>query len=181
MKKFLIIFCIILSAKTSAQTEKGTIMAGGQLALRTANNASNFRLNPNFGYFFRDNFAFGGNLNLDFSKQGTISSNTFGIGPFMRYYFGKSQAKPFAVVNANYLTQTVKTGSTSVNSSGFGFLFGLGFAAFLNRNVAVEGITGYDYSDYSNAKGAGGFSLSLGFQLYFNNDVVKDLKRTIVN
>lgn len=177
----MIVLCILLASTAFAQTEKGTIMAGGQLALRTASNASNFRLNPNFGYFFKDNFAFGGNLNLDFSKQGSLSSNTFGIGPFMRYYFGKSQAKPFAVVNANYLTQTVKTGSTSVNSSGFGFLFGLGFAAFLNRNIAVEGITGYDYSKYSSTAGAGGFSLSLGFQLYFNNDVVKDLKRTIVN
>jgi outer membrane protein W len=179
MRNFLLVIILLISVQVSAQTDKGTIMAGGQLAFTTNKNASSFRLNPNFGYFVGDNLAVGGNVRFDFSKAGTVSANEFGIGPFMRYYFGKAETKPFLVVSADYLTNTVKTDVTKISNSGFGFLTGLGFAAFLNRNVGVEGIAGYNYAKYTNADGNGGFSLSLGFQLYFNKDVVRDLKRTV--
>lgn len=181
MRKLLLLLFTFATLAASAQTDKGTIMTGGQVSFRTIKNASNFKLNPNFGYFVGDNLALGGNINFDFAKQGPVSSNAFGLGPFVRYYFGKSDAKPFVVFNADYLTQTIKTSTAKISTSGYGFLMGLGFAAFLNRSVAVEGIAGYNYQDYTNSQGAGGFSLSLGFQLYFNNDVVKDLKRTITN
>lgn len=181
MRKLLLVLLTIVTLNAYAQTDKGTIMAGGQISFSTTKNASNFKLNPNFGYFVGDNLALGGNLNFDFAKQGTVSANEFGIGPFVRYYFGKSDAKPFVVFNGDYLTQTIKTSTDKISTSGYGFLLGLGFAAFLNRNVAVEGIAGYNYKDYTNVEGAGGFSLSLGFQLYFGRDVVKDLKRTIGN
>lgn len=179
MRIRLLLSFILISALANAQTDKGTIMAGGQLALKTNKNASVFILNPNFGYFVGDNLAVGGNLRFDFSKAGTVSANEFGIGPFMRFYFGKAETKPFLVVSADYLTNSIKTSTTKISNSGFGFLTGLGFAAFLNRNVAVEGIAGYNYAKYTNADGNGGFSLSLGFQLYFNRDVVRDLKRTV--
>lgn len=179
MRKILILALAALSFQAQAQTDKGTVMAGGQLSLTTNKNASSFRLNPNVGFFVGDNLALGGNIRFDFSKAGTVSANEFGIGPFMRYYFGKSQAKPFLVFSADYLTNKVKTSTAEISNSGYGFLLGLGFAAFLNRNVAIEGIGGYNYADYTNAEGNGGFSLSIGFQLYFNKDVVKDVKRTV--
>lgn len=179
MRILLLLIFILTTAVVSAQTEKGTILAGGQLAFTTNKNASSFRLNPNVGFFVGNNLAVGGGVRFDFSKAGTVSANEFGIGPFMRYYFGKAETKPFLVVSADYLTNSVKTDIAKISNSGFGFLTGLGFAAFLNRNVAVEGIAGYNYAKYTNADGNGGFSLSLGFQLYFNRDVVRDLKRTV--
>ena len=179
MRKIYTILLLTIALQSTAQTEKGNIMTGGQLSLQTNKNSSSFVLNPNFGYFVGNNLALGGNLSLDFAKQGTVSASEFGIGPFMRYYIGKSQTKPFLVFTADYLTQSVKTSTAKISTSGYGFLLGMGFAAFLNRNVAVEGIAGYNYADYTNAEGSGGFSLSLGFQLYFGRDVVKDLKRTV--
>ena len=179
MRRILCILLVSTVMQGFSQTDKGSIMVGGQLGLKTNKNSSSFKLNPNFGVFVADNVALGGNINFDFSKEGTISANEFGIGPFVRYYIGKKETKPFLVFSGDYLTSTVKTNNQQISSSGYGFLFGLGFAAFLNRNVAIEGIAGYNYADYTNAKGSGGFSLSLGFQLYFNRDVVKDIKRTV--
>jgi hypothetical protein len=179
MKKLLLITCLLMGLSVFGQTEKGTIMTGGQLGLNTNRGGSSFRLNPQFGFFPADNLALGGELNLDFSKQGSVRSNEFGIGPFARYYFGKAQTKPFVVGSFNFLSSSVKSGALEINSTGWGGLFGVGFAAFITRNIALEAITGYRYQDYSNSDGSGGFSLGIGFQLYFNNDVVKDIKRTV--
>ena len=179
MRKIPFVLLLLLSLNSLGQTEKGNIMTGGQLSLQTNKNSSSFQLNPNFGYFVGNNLALGGHVTLDFGKQGTISASEFGVGPFMRYYIGKTQTKPFLIFTADYLTQSYKTSTQKITNSGYGFLLGMGFAAFLNRNVAVEGIAGYNYADYTNVEGSGGFSLSLGFQLYFGRDVVKDLKRTV--
>lgn len=179
MKIYLTLVCLLMISVLTAQTDKGAIMAGGQLSLNTNKGGSSFRFNPQLGFFVADNFAVGGEMNMDFSKAGTVKSSELGLGPFARYYFGKAQTKPFLVSSANYVTVTTKSNNLEVNSTGWSFLFGVGFAAFLNRNIAVEGISGYRYANYSNTEGAGGFSLSVGFQLYFARDVVKDIKKTV--
>lgn len=179
MKVYITILFITLSTLAMAQTDKGAIMAGGHLSLNTNKGGSSFVLSPQLGFFVADNFAVGGDLTMDFSKAGTVKTSEVGVGPFARYYFGKKQTKPFLVTSANYVTLTTKSNTLDINSTGWSFLFGAGFAAFLNRNIAVEGITGYRYANYSNTEGSGGFSLSLGFQLYFGRDLVKDIKKTV--
>ncbi len=179
MKKLLILILVVAVLDVSAQTDKGNIMVGGQLALSTNKDGSDFRFNPQFGYFAANNFALGGEMNFDFSKSGTIRVNEFGIGPFARYYFGKSQTKPFLVSSVDYVSTTTKSNNLEVNATGWSFLAGAGFAAFLNRTVAVEGIIGYRYADYSNTEGSGGLNLSLGFQLYFGKELPGDIKKTV--
>jgi len=179
MRKLIYLALLLVTAEGYAQTEKGTLLTGGQLLLNTNKNGSNFTFNPQLGYFVANNFALGGELGFESSKQGTLRSTRIGIGPFARYYFLKGQAKPFLVGSAGYLHQSARSGDSKVNSSGWQMLAGAGLAAFINRNVAVETIAGYRYADFSNAEGAGGFSLSLGFQLFFNRDVVSDVKRTV--
>lgn len=179
MKIYITILFLLMASAMQGQTDKGAIMAGGHLSLNTNKGGSSFRFNPQLGFFVMDNFAVGGEMNMDFSKAGTVKTSELGLGPYARYYFGKTQTKPFVVSSANYVTLTTKSNNVEVNSTGWSFLFGIGFAAFLNRNIAVEGITGYRYANYSNTEGAGGFNLSLGFQLYFARDVVKDIKKTV--
>jgi hypothetical protein len=179
MRIYITVLFLLVVSVLRAQTDKGSIMAGGHLSLNTNKGGSSFRFNPQLGFFIADNLVIGGDINMDFSKAGTVKTSEFGIGPFGRYYFGKKQTKPFLVSSANYITVSSKSNSVDINSTGWSFLFGAGFAAFLNRNIAVEGITGYRYANYSNTEGAGGFNLSLGFQLYFARDVVKDIKKTV--
>jgi hypothetical protein len=179
MKKILTLLIIITALGAQAQTDKGNIMVGGQLALSTNKDGSDFRFNPQFGYFVAKNFAVGGEMNFDFSKSGTIRVNEFGVGPFARYYFGKSQTKPFLVTSADYISTTTKFNNQKSSSTGWSLLAGAGFAAFLNRTVAVEGIVGYRYANYSNTEGTGGLNLSLGFQLYFGKELPGDIKKTV--
>jgi hypothetical protein len=179
MKKLLFLLLAGISLGAHAQTEKGNIMVGGQLNLNTNEDGSEFRFNPQLGYFFANNFAAGGQFSFDFSKAGNLRVNEFGVGPFARYYFGKGQTKPFLVSTVDYLSTSTKANNIEVNSNGWSFLVGGGFAAFLNRTVALEGIIGYRYADYSNSSGSGGLNLSLGFQLYFGKDLPGDIKKTV--
>ena len=180
MKNFLLLVSMAAVVHGMAQTGKGSTLLGGSLSLQTTKANSQFSLNPNVGYFIFDNFAAGAGLNMSFSKVGDEKRNSFGLGPFARYYFGKTTTKPFVVTefNYNFISTTLpNTPKTKVN--GFSYLLGLGFAAFLNDLVAVEGIAGYNYSDYKNNSGASGFNLRLGFQIYFGKDTYKELKSNV--
>ncbi len=164
----------------SAQTEKGSVLVGGNLALNTGEGVSEFTFSPNFGVFVSKNFALGGVLNFSDRKLGDTKFTDFGIGPFARYYIGTTSTKPFVVTEFNYLTTTSKFEEQKNTTSGFGFLLGMGFAAFINETVAVEGISGYRYAKYNNADGSSGFSLRFGFQIYLNNNSMRDLKRNVI-
>jgi hypothetical protein len=163
-----------------AQTEKGSTMVGGSLVLQTGKNASNFTLNPSVGVFAANNFALGADLNLSFSKAGESKVNTVGIGPFARYYFGKTETKPFAVTSFNWVNTKNEAGGVEIKSNGYSFLLGMGFAAFINETVAVEGISGYNYSKFKDVDGSSGFTLRFGFQIYFSKHNASDLKKNVL-
>jgi outer membrane protein len=179
--KYLLLFPILLlTINLNAQTEKGSVLVGGNLALNTGEGASEFTFSPDFGVFVANNFAVGGFLNFSDRKLGDTKLTDFGIGPFARYYFGNTSTKPFVVTEFNYLTTTSKFEEQKNTTNGIGFLLGMGFAAFINEVVAVEGISGYKYSKYKDADGSNGFSLRFGFQIYLNNKSMKDLKKNVI-
>ena len=181
MQKILACSLVLLSTLAFGQTEKKSVYAGGGFALRTGEGSSQFSLNPTIGYFFADNFALGGTVSYDGQKLGAVTNNSFGIGPFARYYFGKTATKPFAVTEFDFLSTTAKQANAStIKTNGTRFLIGLGFAAFINETVAVEGITGYSYANFKDADGSGGFVLRLGFGLYFNKNSAKTLKTNVI-
>jgi hypothetical protein len=181
MNKLPVLFLALLSLPAFSQTDKGATIVGGSLSLQTTKNNSNFSFNPNIGFFPANNFALGAGLNLNFSKQGEVKNNIVGFGPYARYYFGKTTTKPFFTVEGSYLNSKYETsGGSKLSSSGFGFLVGLGFAAFVNDVVAVEGLTGYNYSDFNDNPGSGGFTMRLGFQLYFSRKSYSDLKTNVI-
>jgi hypothetical protein len=181
MRKILLSLAILLSVAALAQTEKGSVLAGGGLALKTGENSSQFSFTPTVGIFAANNFVLGGTLKIDNSKRGEVKTSVVGGGPFARYYFGKTSTKPFVVTEFNFVSSTSKAPNTEdIKTNGTDFLFGMGFAAFVNETVAVEGISGYSYSKYKDADGSGGFTLRFGFGLYFNRSSAKDLKTNVI-
>ena len=186
MKTIAISLLLLTGSTAFSQTEKGSTMVGGALNLQTTKHNSSFAVTPNIGFFAANNFAVGGTLNLNFSKQGDVKNTQFGVGPFLRYYLGKTQTKPFIMTEGNFLssnyesTDPVTNVKTKTKANGVGFLVGLGFAAFVNEVVAVEGLTGYNYSDFKGSTGSGGFTMRLGFQLYFNKKSYHDLKTNVL-
>ena len=180
MKKIFLLALLFAGKVSLAQTEKGGTLVGGSLSLQTTKENSSFVINPNVGLFIQKNLAVGANLNINWSHKGDLKTTELGLGPYVRYYFSQNTVKPFGVAEANYLINTVKTGSAKDSNNGVGFLFGVGFAAFVNNTVALEGIGGYNYSDLNGSSGAGGFTLRFGFQLFFNRENYKALKTKVV-
>ncbi|MCU0335840.1 MAG: outer membrane beta-barrel protein [Chitinophagaceae bacterium] len=182
MKKAFLASAMLLALAGSAQTEKKSVLVGGGIALRTGEGSNQFQFNPTVGYFFADNFTLGGTLSFNSQKLGQVRSSEFGIGPFARYYFGNANTKPFVVGEFDFLSSKTKSSASSaeIKSNGTRFLIGLGFAAFVNETIAVEGVSGYSYSKFKDADGSGGFNLRLGFGIYFNRQSTRDLKRNVM-
>jgi hypothetical protein len=180
MKQLLYSFCLLLSLNVLAQTDKGDLLLGGSLGFQTGEGSNSFNFDPNVGFFVGDNFAIGGKLSFQSSKLGALNTSTFGLGPFARYYFGSTSTKPFAVTEFDFLSTSFKTNGQKTTSSGFGWLIGLGFAAFINESIAVEGVSGYNYAKFKDADGSGGFALRFGFQVYLNRKSVSALKTNVL-
>lgn len=167
-----------------AQTEQGNFLAGGNLQLNTSKNNTVVALSPTVGYFFVENFAAGAHIDLAYTKTGESpnagKSTIFGIGPFVRYYVGTTNVRPFLDADVDFRSEKTKIGSaTSTTSTGVGFFFGPGAAIFLNRNVALEGLAGYQHFAYKDQDGSGGFAFKLGFQVYLNRALVKEVTNIV--
>ena len=169
MKKLYV--CLLLMCcgyGAMCQTEKGAWLIGGNFNLNTNDNSTSLGINPNAGYFVANNFAVGGKLMLEYDKFGENKSTTFGIGPFARYYFGRTSVKPFVDGELNFLSQKLKVASTTNTENGVNYFLGLGIALFLNQNVALEVLAGYDHTKVKDRDGDGGFAMRAGFQVYLH-------------
>jgi hypothetical protein len=177
MKKvymYLLAMCCGLGAL--AQTEQGNWLVGGNFTLNTASNNTTIGLNPTAGYFVMNNLAVGGTINLGYAQFGENKSTAFGIGPLVRYYFGQRNVRPF--LNGEFAFQSIKFKSpTETNTeNGVNILLGLGLAGFLNPNVALEAIAGYNHTRLE-GDGDGGFVLRVGFQVYLRpRDAVNQIR-----
>jgi hypothetical protein len=129
MKKtiFALLVATTFAVTSHAQLiDKGALMAGGTLVFNTNKDNKTFVLNPTLGYFFADNLVLGASV----SYSSVSKLNAFSVGPFARYYtnFGL-----FAHTGLNFRHQ-----KNVENENDLDFLIGLGYAAFLNDNVALE-------------------------------------------
>lgn len=167
MKKILL--TLILSTAliiANAQTEKGDWMVGGGFRLNTSDNTE-IALTPNAGIFIINNLAVGGNLGFSYSKIGSDKITTFGIGPFVRYYFTNANVRPIIHGNLSYISQTTKTtGFPSSTNSGLNYFLGGGAAIFISDQVSIDGLLGYDHTKIKDFEGSGGFAMTIGFQVY---------------
>ncbi len=177
MKKQFLAIALLISIVGNAQTEKDNWLVGGNVGFRTNKNSNFFNLSPNAGLFVKNNLAIGAGLNISAGKTGTVKYSSVGLGPFARWYLGKSETvKPFAKLGFDVLS----TKNAGVKSSGTGVNFGMGLASFLNSNVAFEAIALYESTKYKNASSFNGFSLNLGFQVYLSKRNIKQLKQQTV-
>lgn len=179
MKKLLFASALfLLSAgayNANAQTDRGDWMVGGQLSFNTTSGNSSFTLAPSAGYFFGKNFAGGSELTLSFGKFGDAKSSSVGIGPFLRYYFElkEPQFKPFVHTSLGFISETDKFAGQKTTNTARNFFLGAGGAYFINQNVALEALLGYNNSKVENLSAEGGFLFRVGFQIHLLNGEVK--------
>ncbi len=151
-----------------AQTDKGDWLVGGTFSLNTAKNSTTISVSPNAGYFLLDNFMLGGRLGYEFSELGTTKISSLNIGPFTRYYFHGSKARPFGEFDLDFQSTKLSTSLGSSTESAVGFFIGGGIALFISDNVALETIMGYKNTKVENQAGTGGFNMRIGFQVYIS-------------
>ena len=155
MKRILLFTLLFIGLNAQAQLD--TMMAGGSLTFnrytpKNSNGTSStwFSLNPDFGYFVADNFAVGAGFSFNGYGSG---NNIVYFSPYLRYYVKKF-----------YLQSKFEYGRLN-SSSNSNLIFDLGYALFLNDNVALEPA----FYFAQNLKGQGNnLGFKMGFQIYFN-------------
>src|SRR3982751_1306761 len=103
---------IIVAASASAQTEAGNWLVGGNLELNTPKNNTTVAFSAMAGYFFINNFAAGAGITWDYTSGNTTKTTRFGVGPFVRYYFGTMNVRPFLHGDWRYTSTKIKITST---------------------------------------------------------------------
>ena len=179
MKKLLLNLTLLVTVTfASAQTNKGDWMVGGSVRLNTTEANKEITLQPTAGYFFAKSFAAATELKLSFSKFGGEKTNSFGLGPFARYYFNLSDASFKPLVHSSFTIETVTTRQNNIkNRNTVTSLFlGGGAAYFINENVALEALAGYNRSKYENLDSEGGFAFRLGFQVHLLGRNLRTIK-----
>lgn len=140
--------------------QKRSLLVGGSMDLSFGNyknqvtsdwmnydmktSVSSITFSPQVGYFVAQGLALGAKVNLtrsttaDEGEDEKYTISNFSVGPFMRYY---TKAKIFFHGEYTIGKENQKvTGSYDDNASGnlSGWKAGVGYAAFLNDNIALE-------------------------------------------
>lgn len=155
MRKSLILLTFSFFAfigSLNAQTEKSTMLLGGNASFQAVDDATLFLFNANLGVFVANKLAVGLQANI-ISSEG---SSAWSLGPYVRGYFGQNEkGKPFAQG-----TLTIGGGNGSDVSFGGGVTGG--YAIFLNQSVAIDLAASYFRIDDT-----GVFTIGAGFQIHF--------------
>lgn len=164
-------FVLVTVLTTNAQITKGNWMVGGTgYFSNTEVNDENgnelgetfaIGLFPNVGYFLLDNFGTGliGQFNYGKTKNNDTSSSSFGIGPFVRYYFLKSDKQINILADTSYVYH-------NSNSNGGVYNFKAGPVFYFNSSVGLEVTLGYTSTKFSGEFQSNDFRIGIGFQIH---------------
>ena len=130
---------------------------------------SQFNLSPMIGYTVMDGLPVGLSLDFELSTYKYSNNNidkeqytTFGIGPFVRYYFGSmSGLMPYAEGRIGFGSQNNKTtnnsGTSNTNkSSDFNYRLGVGATHFIGNAVGIDLFLGYNHNQTTYKSNDGG-------------------------
>jgi outer membrane protein len=192
--RYLFLFCglFVQVAVAQGQTNKGTLLVGGNVDFSSVAAAGNgygkslFVFSPTIGYFIIDKLAMGANIDWTVLSTSVRSNNVtytdavggFAIGPFARYYFSEGNIRPYANLNmgfggASSTSSGLGSSSTSSTHSIFNVGAGLGAAFMLSDHASIDAQLKYSLqsqhytgssTDYS--VGTGLFGLSVGLHAY---------------
>lgn len=160
MKFTLTIFSFLCLTQVSAQTVgKGAWMVGGSAGFNIQSiedvddSQTTIFLDPTLGYFIADDLAIGLHLGFTSTSFAGNSTSTFGLGPFVRYYF----VDPIFIQAGVDLDLSDNGGDPRFGAS-------VGYSWFLNDGLAIEPAL---YFNTGNS--VSNFGLSIGVQGFTNH------------
>ena len=176
MKKtnILTLVFILLCNISFCQLEKKTWLVGGNGNFTNKNYSDNSKtnsitINGNIGYFLNDKFVVG--LKPGFTHQSAknvnsrVFSNLYQIGPFVRYYFLKKDAKLNLFSDISYQFGVVNS-NNGFNGSINKFISNAGFVLFFNTDVALEFTLGYSTITNNTVFKTNDIQAGVGFQFH---------------
>jgi hypothetical protein len=157
-----------------AQTEKGNWLLGGNASLNANTNSGSYtiiQLSPLIGGFVANKFAVGASIPLSYYKDRYGKITSFGLMPFVRYYFATTEKYSlFGHAAFGFERATIKYNSgyyygREQNSNSTSGIVGLGYTYFLNKSIGLEGLFNYNWIGGDNSDS--NIGLNVGFQIYF--------------
>ena len=124
---------MIIGGSASLGFENSRYKSG---SLTTKNNFFNFGVSPRVLFFIVDKLALGAHVNFGFGLRNDIFNYYTGVGPELRYY---TSSGLFVKADVSYLYSKYETFTSNL----LNFTPGIGFAIFLNKNVALEPCLNY--------------------------------------
>lgn len=187
MKRVFLAAAVLLAGIASnAQTEKGNVIIGAQLAniggtfSKGNNNQFNLTLSPKAGWFIEDDLAIGAKVDLDLNFKKGDDPISWGVVPFARYYFpGQGvevvrKTRVFAEAGAG-VGGDGSGGQTTTGFRGFG---GVGAAYFVSQNIALE-----TSANLNVIAGSGNTilnpNINLGFQIHLPTKKLREMRGDI--
>jgi predicted porin len=178
MKRIILVMGVIAllagKAYAEAPTEKGVYSLSGFVSYsHSKDNASGdtsktTSLNPAGFYFVYPDLAIGTSIQYLDSKNSSFNMKQYGIGPVIRYYFGKETVHPFILLEYLYTKNKMTfPGSNEFKGRGNDLSFGIGVDYFLSKNVALEPIVQYTFSHADNHSSISGTSSSRRSEDFF--------------
>lgn len=170
MKTLTLFFFFVLATvlTINAQITKGNWMVGGSGYFNSVeikdesgneiNKSFAVGLYPSIGHFFIDKLATGliSQFNYGNTKNGT-SNTDFAIGPFVRYYFLKSNEQINILADASYV---------HYSSNGRIYALKAGPVLYFNSSVGLELTLGFSSTKFSGEFQSNNFRIAIGFQIH---------------
>lgn len=172
INSILLIVILCVSFASNAQIDKGNWMMGGGAAFSsyknqsegTSSKATGFQIHPIIGYFVIDNVAVGASAQFAFINN--LNNNSYGIGPFVRYYLLKKE-KPINIFSeARYEYSVLKL----LNAQTENFNVKLGTVYFLNDSVGIEVALNYSTQKSNQNIENQAIYLNVGFQIHLERE-----------
>ncbi|GAA4895636.1 hypothetical protein GCM10023311_20480 [Flaviramulus aquimarinus] len=186
MKTLTLFFFIVFTTlcTVNAQITKGNWMVGGDASLNidksegtsssgftSTTKAFSLRVTPNIGYFIIDKFAVGVSPFLGLSNPDGANNNVtnYGIGPFMRYYFLKTENRINLFAHTSYFLAKTKNQS-GASGDLKSFEFKMGPVLYFNSSVGLELTLSYKNDNQNSSSGSeiifDRISFNIGFQIH---------------
>jgi hypothetical protein len=153
-----------LGGANYGQTKSATSISGGGLLVDEDVTTTSYALfvDPNVGWFVKDDLAVGGLVAIStshFKTEGrgfapearTGTATSIELGPFARWYLGGSEhGKPFLEVNATYVFAPARQEGSDFEShshpkGSYGAGLVVGYEQFVNKSVGIGIASGIDY------------------------------------
>jgi hypothetical protein len=172
LKTLLLMGLMGLCVQAWAQPSQGSWLIGGTAGFNSSKvgefNATIINFSPLAGYFFADQVAAGAQLSVN-AFGGDLDGTSFGIGPFVRFYFNNSgDARFFG--QGSIAFSSIDPGDNADSYTNFGWQVGPGMDFFLNQNVALEVFLGFGQDKNEDAEeSTTNIGLNIGVAAFIGN------------